>query len=342
MIKRMNMNKTTLHIALTLCAAATLTGCARSSADTTADDNKEYFDAWRSINYPDAQKKGLGIYILPDREVAGSGAAWNRNLPCSFVSYTIQSLSGAVSYNSEEAMARQLGTYDKADYYGPQVVLTGTGVSYAGLDELLDGMKVGGSRTAIIPSWLMTTSRYDTEEEYIAHIGSASSAIYTITLHGQTSDIKQWAYTTLQDYTQREWAVSDTTTTGVFFKSFTPEASEAVASDSTVYVNYTGRRLDGQVFDTTIEKVAKDNNIYVSGKTYAPVPVVWNETATEITLNGSTIVTTGFAEGLYQMHQDEKAAFAFTYDKGYGTSGSGTLIPGYASLIFEVELVPAP
>ena len=55
--------------------------------------------------------------------------------------------------------------------------------------------------------------------------------------------------------------------------------------------------------------------------------------------NNSTIP--GFAHGLYHMHAGEKASFAFGYDLGYGSSGSGKLIPAYAALRFDVEMVPA-
>jgi FKBP-type peptidyl-prolyl cis-trans isomerase len=113
-------------------------------------------------------------------------------------------------------------------------------------------------------------------------------------------------------------------------------------NDTTVYINYTGRRVyDGQVFDTTVADTAKYYHIYNPSKKYAPVPVTWAEKPTEIKLDGSSVVG-GFAHGLYAMHPGEKASFCFGFDLGYGSSGSGKLIPGYAALQFDVELVPEP
>ena len=42
------------------------------------------------------------------------------------------------------------------------------------------------------------------------------------------------------------------------------------------------------------------------------------------------------------MHAGEKASFVFGYDLGYGSSGSGNMIPAYAALRFDIEMVPEP
>ncbi len=51
----------------------------------------------------------------------------------------------------------------------------------------------------------------------------------------------------------------------------------AFATDSTVYINYIGRRLDGQVFDTNIRDTAKRYDIFSSSSKYEPVAVTWNK-----------------------------------------------------------------
>ena len=50
----------------------------------------------------------------------------------------------------------------------------------------------------------------------------------------------------------------------------------------------------------------------------------------------------GFALTLAQMHPMEKGIGVFTSDYGYSYSGSGSSIPPYASLIFEIEIVAKP
>ena len=169
--------------------------------------------------------------------------------------------------------------------------------------------------------------------------------IYTITFMDQTENLVEYELRQMREYSSRYLGVSDTlSTAAVFFKCFTEHATEPVEmpNDTTVYINYIGRRIsDNQVFDTTIADTAKFYNIYDPSKTYSPVAVSWAENADEITMSESSVIS-GFGYGLKAMHADEKASFVFGYNLGYGSSGSGNLIPAYAALRFDIEMVPAP
>jgi FKBP-type peptidyl-prolyl cis-trans isomerase len=83
----------------------------------------------------------------------------------------------------------------------------------------------------------------------------------------------------------------------------------------TVKVHYTGKLLDGTVFDSSIER----------GEPIAfPLGV------------GSVIK--GWDEGIALMQKGEKGILYIPYDLAYGSRQTGP-IPAYANLIFEVELV---
>ena len=329
---------------LPVLAAALAVSCNKTSNEETSAALKRQFDAWRAIHYPDAVEKD-GIYII--EEQPGTGLEWNENLPVSFVTYTVRTLDGLVSDNTDEQWAKQLGTWNQTYYYGPQVLLTGKEVSYAGIDALLDGMKIGGTRTAIIPSWMCTTSRFDTVDEYLKNgaDGSSITAIYTVNLQGQVPNLAEYEMENLRRYSAENWGVTDTlSTAAVFFKSFTEFDKEPaeMPNDTTVYIDYIGRRVsDNQVFDTTIADTAKFYNIYNPSKTYAPIAVKMAENAADVTIS-SVKVKEGFGYGLKAMHAGEKASFAFGYNLGYGSTGAGDLIPRYAALRFDVELVPEP
>ena len=338
----MNMKQTLIKAILPLAAVLLATSCNKTAVTNPNEDAQRYFDAWRAIHYPDAVEKD-GIYVIED--LPGTGLDWLENLPVTFLQYTMRNLDGTVAYNSDEQWAKQLGTWNRTYYYGPQVTMTGKGASYAGLDHLLKGMKQGGTRTAIIPSWMMTYERYETAAEYLQHTTEVSPTIYTIKFLDQTENLAEYEYRNLLSYAVRNWNVADTLSTGaVFFKSFTKFDGEPVEmpTDTTVYINYTGRRLDGQVFDTTIADTAKVHHIYNASKTYQPVSITWAEKAADITMDGSSSLIDGFKLGLHAMHAGEKASFAFGYLLGYSSSGSGNMIPPYASLQFDIELVPAP
>ena len=337
----MQMNHIFRRLAiLPVLAAVLAVSCSKNSGEGANVALKRQFDAWRAIHYPDAVEKD-GIYIID--ETPGTGLEWNKNLQVTFLTYTLRSLDGTVSSNSDEQWAKQLGTWDRTYYYGPQVVITGEGTSYAGLDALLDGMRQGGTRTAIIPSWMMTRERYDSVDKYLEKETDISSMIYTVKFLEQTENLAEYELRQLRQYSISHWGVPDTlSTAAVFFKSFSelgPEPAE-MPNDTTVYINYIGRRIsDGQVFDTTIADTAKFYHIYDASKTYSPVSVSWAEDANSITMGESSVIS-GFAYGLKAMHPDEKASFAFGYNLGYGSSASGNLIPAYAALRFDIEMVP--
>ena len=329
-------------VLLPVVAAILAASCTKNSGEGSNVAIKRQFDAWRAIHYPDAVEKD-GIYIIDDQP--GTGLEWRENLQVTFMTYTLRSLDGTVSSNSDERWAKQLGNWDQTFYYGPQVVLTGEGSSYAGMDAMLDGMRQGGTRTAIIPSWMMTRERHDSVDKYLETETEVSSMIYTITFLDQTENLYDYEFRQMRDYSISHWGVSDTlSTAAVFFKSFTDFPSDPVEmpTDTTVYINYIGRRIsDGQVFDTTIADTAKFYNIYNPSRTYEPVPITWAETATDIKMSDGSVVD-GFAHGLFAMHAEEKASFVFGYNLGYGSSGSGNMIPAYAALRFDVEMVPEP
>ncbi|MDR1838319.1 MAG: FKBP-type peptidyl-prolyl cis-trans isomerase [Treponema sp.] len=81
----------------------------------------------------------------------------------------------------------------------------------------------------------------------------------------------------------------------------------------TVQVHYEGRLTDGTIFDSSIER---------------GLPI-------EFPLNA---VISGWSEGLQLMSVGSKYIFYIPSEQGYGPSGWGP-IPGYATLIFDVELL---
>lgn len=321
---------------LLLLAAA---GCVKESTDNPNRDKQAYFDSWRAINYPDAVKTGLGIYVIED--IPGTGAEWQSGTSYCYLDYVIRNFSGTITASTTEAAARQLGTWSAGNYYGPRYFTAGENLSYAGVDEILRGMRSGGTRTAIIPTWLMCLDRHDTENDYLAAESTTDGAIYTITFYKQVDNVFQEQYDELKDYATKHWGVTDTTSAGIFFRSLRQPSTVTFPSDTTVYINYTGRLPGGTVFDTNVADTAKVYGLYASGKSYAPVAVTWAAESKDIKMAGTTPVT-GFQAGLFQMHPGEKATFVFSSTYGYGASGKGSLIPPYAPLIFDVELVEKP
>lgn len=341
--------KTTLSIALSIAAALCISGCAKVQKTGANDANRRYFDAWLHVNHPGLQPSGLGIYVIEENE--GDGAVVSDS-GCAFVDYVVTDLEGNITSYSGKETAKQMGTYDTTTFYGPAKWFTtavgSTSVLQAGIRDALIGMKVGGSKKFIIPSWLMSYKVYETTDEYMDNSTDGSAAIYEITVEDFTDSIYNWELDQIGKYLEtnrnifKGMTVKDSLKRGFYYKELVPPTVlDSLKNDTTVYINYTGKLLNGLVFDTTIEKVAKDNGLYSASRSYAPVPVKMAAKYDEIRLSGNEIID-GFALTVKQMGDNEKGIGVFWSQLGYGTNGNGSAIPGYAPLVFEIELVAKP
>jgi FKBP-type peptidyl-prolyl cis-trans isomerase FkpA len=91
-----------------------------------------------------------------------------------------------------------------------------------------------------------------------------------------------------------------------------------VAGDS-AYIYYTGKFLDGTVFDTNVG----------SGKLYSFIA-------------GKGYNISGFDEGILLMKAGGKSTLLLPSDLAYGPSGvymGSSMIPGYTPLLFDIQMV---
>lgn len=342
--------------------------CAKHTYVGPNEANKRYLDAWLQVNNINVYPTGRGIYILEDAPGNGNPVKQDGFV---FMDYTTYDLDGNIlSYTTSE-VAKQIGTYDYNAYtyfYGPQFLTTYEGNIYAGLEDLLFDMKVGGSRKAIIPGWLFSYDSYDTEKEYIEKTPSTDAKIYEVKIKDFTTEIDKWEIDSIGRFFNNDkilidgiaanklftnksgstMTAADSISTGFYYKQLqAPVDTTSFELDTTIYINYTGRLLNGQVFDTTIEDVAKDYNIYSESRTYKPVQINWanaeDKDYTGITMGtDDSDIISGFAMTLWQMRSMEKGIGVFYSPLGYSTSGSGSTIPAYSPLVFEIEIVEKP
>jgi FKBP-type peptidyl-prolyl cis-trans isomerase 2 len=82
----------------------------------------------------------------------------------------------------------------------------------------------------------------------------------------------------------------------------------AVKIGDNISVNYIGRLQDGKVFDTNIETVAKENNLFDPGRKYVPL---------QFTVGTKTVIQ-GFDEGVVGMKVGDSKILTIPPEKGYG------------------------
>jgi FKBP-type peptidyl-prolyl cis-trans isomerase len=104
------------------------------------------------------------------------------------------------------------------------------------------------------------------------------------------------------------------TESGLQYKVIKEGTGKKPAATDKVKVHYTGKLIDGTVFDSSVER----------------------GTPAEFGLNQ---VIAGWTEGLQLMTEGSIYELTIPHDLGYGPRGSGQTIPPYATLIFEVELI---
>lgn len=333
-------------------AAALAAGCAKTPQEGPNDSEIRYYESWvisQRAKHPEYlwRETSLGSYILEEQAGTGALVGDSDATPFVHIRYTVQDLNGNIIASSEEDVARRLGDFEYVNYYGPRTfyrLTDGLQGCLAGEDELFTGMRVGGTRKAVVPGWLLTSSRYDNVSDYKKNKGKDSS-IYTVTVEDAIVNMEKWQTDSIQNYLKRLYPAASLDTTGkygFYYYQITPpdDPEEEIGESEKVYLNYTGFLLNGHIFDSTDEIVCKDNHI--SKSAYEPVYVNWKnaENYASITMGdeGSSLVD-GFNYALSKMKHGEKGVAIFYSVWGYGISGNEPVIPPLSPIGFEIEIL---
>lgn len=108
-----------------------------------------------------------------------------------------------------------------------------------------------------------------------------------------------------------------TTDSGLIYEDLViGEGKEATGLGQTTIVHYTGWLEDGTEFDSSVKR----NDPF-------SFPL------------GAGMVIKGWDEGVVGMKEGGKRKLTIPPELGYGAAGAGGVIPGNATLVFEVELL---
>ncbi len=134
---------------------------------------------------------------------------------------------------------------------------------------------------------------------------------------------------TIEAYVAEKGLDANKTESGLYYVIEEEGTGDAVTPGTTMYVNYAGYLLDGTLFDTSIESLAKEHNVFNPNRPYEPLPVNV----------GMGQVIPGWDEGLLLLKQGSKGKFLIPSPLAYGENGAGGAIGPNAILVFDVEVM---
>lgn len=102
-----------------------------------------------------------------------------------------------------------------------------------------------------------------------------------------------------------------------------------VATGKKVAIDYTGRLLDGTLFDTSREADAKAANKYMEGREYKPL---------EYVVGGAQSMIKGWEEGVMGQPAGSEITLIIPSELAYGARGAMEIMP-YSPLTFDLTIV---
>ena len=174
---------------------------------------------------------------------------------------------------------------------------------------------------------------YDIKVEKVIAKGKLTDAVFQGNVTGyikkETDALKNEEPKRIKKYADDTKLKFNTTASGLYYVITKPGTGSAPAPGDTVVVNYVGKFFNGKVFDTDIKAEAEKAKTYNPSLPYQPIrfPV------------GQQQVIPGWDEGLQLLTKGAKATFIIPSTLAYGEQGNPPVIPPFASLVFEVELV---
>ena len=120
----------------------------------------------------------------------------------------------------------------------------------------------------------------------------------------------------INDYIMQHNIKEKPTPTGLYIIKKTYGKGKMIKIGSKIKVHYTGKLLDGNVFDSSVER----------GEPFELVV-------------GDGMVIPGWEEALLLMRGGDKATVLIPSKQAYGARGTGYVIPPYTPIVFDMEIV---
>ncbi|MCD7963509.1 MAG: FKBP-type peptidyl-prolyl cis-trans isomerase [Rikenellaceae bacterium] len=332
-------------IVLLIIFSSLLFSCAKEKSEDNSEQKLEAFKAWMQKYHPDVPEFYEGVYV----EWLEYGAEENKLYDGYWIkiNYTGKLLDQSVYVTRNKELAKKLGIFSTSNYYAPEYLpyypstldpenYPSTANMTWAQAEVLRHMNEGDSVRiytyadegyrygySLLTGYAVTT----------ASVTWSSSVITEMKLSEIIPDPFIHERNQLEDFVVNymEMELDDYLEEGLYMKK-TKELPDAdmVSEDAFVSIYYTGRLLDGFLFDTNDKYAALENGTYDSSGEYGYFEFYPNQDAD---------VIEGMLTAVLNMRYGEKATVAFLSKFGYGESGGGAAIPPYSPLWFDIHVL---
>ena len=224
-----------------------------------------------------------------------------------------QGSTARVKFNAKIMNGNELGSSEKlGDYYD---IVYGQGTVLRGLEEGIGMMSVGDKAQFVLPYSLAYG------ENPYGLIPAYSNLIFDVVMldilsaeDANQSRVER-AHQEFDKYLADNKIKASKRDSGLVYVCKKKGSGECPTAGQTITVHYTGRLMDGRVFDSSVERGEPIDFILGEGR-----------------------VIKGWDEGVALMKKGEKATLVIPFDMAYGSRQTG-IIPPYSNLVFDIEII---
>jgi len=134
----------------------------------------------------------------------------------------------------------------------------------------------------------------------------------------------------IDNFLKEKAIVAKTTPSGLRYTVTKAGKGATPVAGQNVKLNYKGYLLNGKVFDSSIESIARENNVYQEGRPYEPL-------ALQVGIPGQVIA--GWDEAIALMNKGSKMTVYIPSTLGYGPQRRSEDILENSILVFDMEMV---
>lgn len=304
------MNKQNKLILFTLLTFMVLsaTSCLKDDDSEKRKKETRLIENYVQVNNITVTPTTSGLYFIP--QVQGTGAT-PKDSSFALIQYKVTDLENNFYDGTDKALAEQNKVYPFFALGGPFKIYVRPGYFLQGVIEGLKMMKEGGKAKMIMPSLLAYN-------DYVPRIVEVELLkVITSPMAYEKQQIANYLDTATNI------SVADSLSSGVYYiQKVAGTGTSKPSTGQKVRIKYTGKLIDGRIFD----KTEKDTTFrFTVGGT------------------GTTKVIDGLDQGIRDMTVGGKSTIVIPYYRGYGmnyiASGSQVVIPYFSTLVYDVELV---